>query len=72
MRNRQKVVLHMVMAFVIMILLAQLSLFTITLDAMENREATRAVAITALAFSFMGSAAVWALIRFFLGTENNK
>jgi hypothetical protein len=60
-----RVVLHMVMAFVMMILLAQLWLFTVTLDAMESRGASLNVAIAALIFSFLGCAAVWALIRQF-------
>ena len=70
-RNRIGVVLHMVMAFVITILFAQLWLFTVTLDAMENREASTQVVIAALIFSFMGFSAVWALIRFFLRAEEN-
>jgi formate/nitrite transporter FocA (FNT family) len=61
----------MVMAFVIMILLAQLWLFTTTLDAMENKHSSPQIAIAALVCSFMGCAAVWALIRFFLRTESN-
>lgn len=68
-RHRIGVVLHMVMAFVIMILLAQLWLFTVTLDAMESRGASTHVAVAALICSFMGCAAVWALIRFFLRAE---
>jgi hypothetical protein len=68
-RQRIRVVLHMVMAFVIMILLAQLWLFTTMLDAMENKHAAPQVAIAALVCSFMGSMAVWALIRFFLRIE---
>ena len=71
-RQRLRVVLHMVMAFVIMILLAQLWLFTVTLDAMETRGASPQVAIAALVCSFMGCAAVWALIRFFLRAEENQ
>jgi len=51
------------MAFVVMILLAQLWLFTVTLDAMESRGASMTVAIAALFFSFLGCAGVWALIR---------
>ncbi|MBI4474026.1 MAG: hypothetical protein HY646_15260 [Acidobacteria bacterium] len=70
MRNRLKVVLHLVMAFVIMILLAQLWLFTVTLEAMENNQVSTQVAIAALICSLLGSAAVWTLIRFFLRTED--
>ena len=71
-RQRMRVVMHMVMAFVIMILLAQLWLFTVTLDAMETRGASPQTAIAALICSFMGCAAVWALIRFFLRAEDNQ
>lgn len=67
-----RVVMHMVMAFVIMILLAQLWLFTVTLDAMETRGASPQTAIAALICSSMGCAAVWALIRFFLRAEDNQ
>ena len=62
----------MVMAFVIMILLAQLWLFTVTLDAMETRGASAQVAVAALLCSFMGCAAVWSLIGFFLRAEENQ
>jgi len=68
-RDRIGVVLHMVMAFVIMLLLAQLWLFTVTLDAMESRTASPQIAIVALVCSLMACAAVWALIRLFLRTE---
>lgn len=71
-RQRVQVVLHMVMAFVVMILLAQLWLFTVTLDAMENRQASTTVAIVALIFSFIGCGAVWAMIRLFLRAEENQ
>ena len=68
-RQRMQVVLHMVMAFVIAILLAQLWLFTVTLEAMESHTASLSVVSAALACSIVGCAAVWALIRFFLRTE---
>lgn len=71
-RQRIRVVLHMVMAFVTMILLAQLWLFTVTLDAMETRGAPSQTAIAALICSSLGCAAVWALIRFFLRAESNQ
>jgi hypothetical protein len=61
----------MVMAFVIMILLAQLWLFTATLDAMESRQASAQIALAALICSFMGCGVVWALIRFFLRAEES-
>ena len=72
MRNRLKVVLHLVMAFVIMILLAQLWLFTVTLEAMANNQVSAQVAIAALICSLLGSAAVWTLIRFFLRAEDGQ
>jgi hypothetical protein len=59
----------MVMAFAVMILLAQLWLFTVTLDVMETRSASPQGAIAALFCSFMGCVAVWTLIRFFLKAE---
>jgi len=71
-RQRVRVVLHMVMAFVIMILLTQLWLFTVTLDAMENRQASTTATIAALVFSFIGCGAAWAMIRLFLRAEENQ
>ena len=68
-RRRISVVLHMVMAFVIIILLAQLWLFTVTLEAMESGEASMNVPIAALSCSLLGCGAVWALIRLFLRAE---
>jgi hypothetical protein len=65
-RQRLRVVLHMVMAFVLMILLAQLWLFTVTLDAMEAHGASPQVVIATLLCSLVGCTAIWALIRFFL------
>jgi hypothetical protein len=59
-----RVVLHMVMAFVIAILMTQLWLFTVTLEAMESHTASLSIVSAALA-----CAAVWALIRFFLRAE---
>ena len=67
--NRSSVVLHMVMAFVITILLAQLWLFTVALDAMETRGASSQVMVAALVCSLAGFTAVWTLIRFFLRAE---
>lgn len=68
-RLRMQVVLHMVMAFVVALLMAQLWLFTVTLEAMESREASVSIVIAALAFSALACAGVWALIRFFLRAE---
>ena len=70
-RQRVRVVLHTVMAFVITILVAQLWLFTVTLDAMENGRVSSTVAIAALICSFVGCAGVWAMIQMFLRAENN-
>ena len=72
MRNRAKVLLHMVMAFVIAILFAQLWLFTVTLEAMENREASAQIVIAALICSLLGLVTAWSLIRFFVRAESNS
>ena len=71
-RQRVRVVLHMVMGFVIMILFAQLWLFTVTLDAMENRHTSMTVAIVALVCSLVGCGIVWAMLRLFLRAEENQ
>ncbi len=62
-RQRMRVVLQMVVAFIAMILLAQLWFFTVALDAMEARNASLTVVAATLVFSFLGCAAVWALIK---------
>ena len=67
-----RVLMNMVTAFVIMILLAQLWLFTVTLDAMESRAASPAVALVALLCSFLATGAAWSLIRFFLKAEASR
>ena len=71
-RQRARVVLQMVMGFMIMILLAQLWLFTVTLDAMESRNASMTIPIVALVCSFIGFAAVWGMTRLFLRMEENQ
>jgi hypothetical protein len=71
-RQRARVVLQMVMGFMIMILLAQLWLFTVTLDAMESRHASMTIPIVALVCSFVGLAAVWGMTRLFLRMEENQ
>ena len=68
-RHRMNVVLQMVMTLISAILLAQLWLFTVTLDAMENHAISMNVAIAAVVCSLLGCAAIWMLIRFFLRTE---
>lgn len=69
MRRRITVLLHMVTAFTVMILLAQLWLFTVALDAMQSPEAPAAVVVAALVASLPGFAAVYILIRYFLRAE---
>ena len=71
-RRRMTIVLHMVTGFVIAILLAQLWLFTVTLDSMQNEEASIEVAAAAFICSAAGFAVVWALIRFFLRAEETN
>jgi hypothetical protein len=71
-RQRMRVVLHMVMGFVIMILLAQLWLFTVTLDAMENQDTSVTVVLVAFIGSFIGCGGIWALLRLFLRAEENQ
>jgi hypothetical protein len=68
-RRRMNVVLQMVTALTTAILLGQLWLFTVTLDAMENPGASLSVAVTGATFSFLACGAVWILIRFFLNAE---
>jgi cytochrome bd-type quinol oxidase subunit 2 len=68
-RNRMNVVLQMVTAIIIVILLGQLWLFTVTLDNMESRASSLNVEIAAVILSLLGCCAVWMLIRFFLRTE---
>jgi formate/nitrite transporter FocA (FNT family) len=71
-RNRMNVVLQMVMAIIAAILLAQLWLFTVTLDAMENHAVSMNVAVAAVVCSVLACAAIWMLIRFFLRTEHTE
>jgi uncharacterized protein DUF6755 len=68
-RNRMNVVLQMVMAIITAILLGQLWLFTVTLDAMESSSVSTSVAIAATICSILACGAVWMLIRFFLNAE---
>jgi len=71
-RNRLNVVLQMVTALITAILLAQLWLFTVTLDAMENSGAAIQIVVAAVACSAVACTAIWMLIRFFLRTEHNE
>ena len=68
-RHRMNVVLQMVTALITAILLAQLWLFTVTLEAMENQSASMNVAVAAMVCSLLGCGSVWVLIRFFLRAE---
>jgi len=68
-RRRMNVVLQMVTALITAILLGQLWLFTVTLDAMENPASSISVAIAAAVCSVLACGSVWVLIRFFLNTE---
>ena len=68
-RNRLNVVLQMVTALITAILLGQLWLFTVTLDAMENPSASMTIVVAATLCSLVALSAVWVLIRFFLTTE---
>ena len=71
-RNRLNVVLQMVTALITAILLGQLWLFTVTLDAMESSAVSMSVAIAAAICSLMACGTVWVLIRFFLSTEHSE
>jgi hypothetical protein len=71
-RHRMNVVLQMVMTLIAAILLAQLWLFTVTLDAMENHAVSMNVAIAAAVCSLVACASIWMLIRFFLRTEQTQ
>jgi cytochrome bd-type quinol oxidase subunit 2 len=71
-RNRMNVVLQMVTMLITAILLGQLWLFTVTLDAMETPAASMSIAIAAVVCSLVACGAVWVLIRFFLSTEQTE
>lgn len=69
-RHRVSTVLNMVMAFVVMILLAQLWLFTVVLESAEIT-GKFSVGIPAVICSVSGCSAVWILIRYFTKVEKN-
>ena len=71
-RQRISTTLHMVLAFVIIILLGQLWLFTLTLEAVQTKDASPRIWAAALTCSVVGCAAVWVLIRYFLRTEKDR
>jgi hypothetical protein len=68
-RSRLNVILQMVMALIAVVLLGQLWLFTVTLDAMENGAVSGRVAAAAAACSLLACGSIWMLIRYFLRTE---
>jgi hypothetical protein len=71
-RHRLNVVLQMVTALITAVLLGQLWLFTVTLEAMENEAVSMNVVIATAVCSLAGCGAVWALIGFFLRTERTE
>ena len=70
-RHRLNIILQMVTALTAAILLGQLWLFTVTLDAMENRAVSMNVPMAATVFSLLGCVSVWVLIRYFLRLDDN-
>jgi cytochrome bd-type quinol oxidase subunit 2 len=71
-RGRMNVVLQMVTGLITAILLGQLWLFTVTLEAMENPAASMSVAVAAAVCSILACGSVWVLIRIFLNTEQTE
>ena len=71
-RDRMNVVLQMITALIGAVLMVQLWLFTVAIDAMENGSVSIAVAVATVICSFLAFAATWLLIRFFLRTEQNE
>jgi len=68
-QQRMNVLLQMVTAFITAILLGQLWLFTVALDAMESTTASTTVSLVTAICSLLACGTVWVLIRFFLNTE---
>jgi len=71
-RNRLNVLLQMITALITAILLGQLWLFTVTLEAMENGAVSGTVAVAATVCSLVACSSIWMLIRFFLRTEQSE
>jgi hypothetical protein len=71
-RDRLNAVLQMVTVFITAILLGQLWLFTITLEAMENGAVPSTVAGAAVACSLLACGSIWMLIRLFLRMEHSE
>jgi len=61
-------VLHAVMAFVVVILMVQLWLFTEALEAVHYQDGT--IMLAAVICSGIACATVWTLIRYFLKMES--
>jgi hypothetical protein len=70
-RQRISTILDMVLAFIVMILLAQLWLFTVVLETLEVEGASKTISVAAIACSFVGCIAAWVLIRYFTQIEKN-
>ena len=71
-RHRLNVVLQMVTVLITAILLGQLWLFTITLEAMENGTVPSRVAAAAATVSLLACGSIWMLIRYFLRMEQSQ
>ena len=71
-RHRLNVVLQMVTVLITAILLGQLWLFTITLEAMDNGAVPSSVAFAAVACSLLACGSIWVLIRLFLRMEQTQ
>ena len=71
-QHRLNVVLQMVTALITAILLGQLWLFTITLEAMDNGAVPPKVAGAAAVCSLVACGSIWVLIRFFLRMEQSQ
>src|SRR5207249_1906705 len=70
-RHRMSVALHMVVAFIITILLGQLWLFSVALEAVEDGAVSSTIAVAALC-SLLACIAIWALIQLFLRAEDRQ
>jgi hypothetical protein len=71
-RHGLNVVLQMVTVLITAILLGQLWLFTISLEAMENGAMPSTVAFAAVACSLLACGSIWVLIRLFLRMEQTQ
>jgi hypothetical protein len=71
-RHRLNVVLQLVTVLIAVVLLGQLWLFTVTIEAMESGAVSGRVTAAAVVCSLVACGAVWMLIRFFLRTEQSE